>query len=184
MRSIELPNKEQLKEWAKSAACVTLLSLSLIDTVQSMELNFSSAKSLHQVIELHNENFPQGRFLVTYEDSDESDYEDQSPRELIMVLSHEVYVIEQNGKNSAVGGYQALIQALDEYELCSIVNTSQPEYTSARIWIVQPDSPEDTKNLESILDKYSVAYAFNDGTGTVNDHNMRLGKGPKHIRNI
>ena len=91
-----------------------------------------------------------------------------------MVISLEAKLAR---RNILIGGLQPLLQKLSDFEYsCAIDKTNKAYYTAA-IWVVEPESPDETEKLKSILNEYAIFYAFNDGTGFVSLSNGRMGNG-------
>lgn len=42
---------------------------------------------------------------------------------------------------------------------------------------VIPENPNELEALKKILENLSIAYIFPDGTGTINENNLKMGKG-------
>ncbi len=157
-------NKSSLKKWLISATGIVLTSVSLMSDVQNIDFQFSSPKQLSSVIEGAPDYFPDGEYLVTFKNSDDLDQDYLDYSKMVMVISLEAKLARSN---TLIGGLKPLLAQLAEFDYCCAINKSNPAYVTAGIWVVEPKEPSEIESLKEVLQKYSVFYAFNDGSGFV-----------------
>ena len=174
-------SKSTFKKWLITATGVVLTSVSLMSDVKHIEFQFSSPKALSTVMEGSPSYFPDGAYKVTFQSSDEIVQEDLDYSKMAMVISFEA---KQANSNILIGGLKPLLKELADYTYCCSIERTNPAFITAGIWVVEPIEPEEIKVLKAILDKNSVMYAFNDGTGFVTLNNARMGKGMSQIVKI
>lgn len=174
MSEKKFSSKSSFKKWLITATGIVLTSVSLMSDVKDIEFQFSSPKALSTVMEGAPDYFPDGAYKVTFQSSDEIAQEDLDYSKMAMVISLEAKLANSN---TLIGGLQPLLKELADYTYCSAIERTNPAYITAGIWVVEPIEPEEIKALKAILDKNSVMYAFNDGTGFVTLNNARMGNG-------
>ncbi|MUL04226.1 hypothetical protein GNP89_18860 [Aliivibrio fischeri] len=181
MKTKKFSSKEKLKQWAKTTAGVVLTSITLINSVQSIEFNFPTTKALSTVMENAPTTFPEGEYKVSFSNSDDIELDDLDYSKMAMVMSIEAKLAN---RDILIGGLQPLMRELNEFTYCCTIDRTNPVYYIASIWVVEPTEPEEVKSLESVLEQYSVFYAFNDGSGFVTLNNARMGKGISQLVEI
>jgi len=174
MEELKFPNRASMKKWLISATGILLTSVSLMGSVEQVEVMFSKPKALAAVLEFHPGYLPEGEYLIKYTNSDDPETDQLDYSKMAMVISLEAKL---NGRNILVGGLRPLLKALADFEFSATINKKNPAYLTASIWVVEPKSPPELSKLKEILDEHSVMYAFNDGSGFVTLKNARMGRG-------
>ncbi|MCI2286136.1 hypothetical protein L3081_25295 [Colwellia sp. MSW7] len=146
-----------------------------------MEFKFPTPQALSHVMETAPDNFPDGQYKVSYSNSDDIDINDLDYSKMAMVVSFEAQIANRNIK---IGGFRPLIDKLADFTYCCTINRTDPAYIKASIRVVAPTIPSELEELKEILQKYSVFYAFNDGSGLVTLNNGRSGNGANHMLEI
>lgn len=178
MKTRIFASKDQLKKWAKKTSGVVLASISLVNSVQSIDFQFPTPKALSHIMEQAPSSFPDGQYKVTYSNSDDLDTEDLDYSKMAMVIALEAQLANQPLR---IGGLRPLIESLADYTYCCTINRTDPAYVTASIWVLEPSDPAELESLDGILAKYSTFYAFNDGSGYVTLNNGRMGNGTSYI---
>jgi len=174
MSEIEFLNKDSMKKWLLGAAGILLTSVSLIESAKQIEISFSKPKALAAVLEHYPSYLPDGAYIIKYSKSDTPQQDQYNYSKMIMAISLEAKL---NGQNILIGGLQSLLKALADFEFSSVINSSNPAYITARIWVAEPKDPIKLSKIKEILDELSIMYAFNDGSGYVTQNNARMGRG-------
>lgn len=167
-------NKASMKKWLIGATGILLTSVSLMGSMETIELTFSKPKALAAVLEHHSGYFPEGEYLVRYTNSDNPDIDQFDYSKMVMAISLEAKL---KSRSVLIGGLQPLFKALSDFEFYATINRSNPAYVTAGVWIVEPKSPPDLEKLKDVLDEFAIMYAFSDGTGFVTLSNARMGRG-------
>ncbi len=174
MTQKKFSDKASLKKWLISTTGIVLTSISLMNEVQNMDFKFSNPKQLSSVMEGSPEYFPDGEYIITFKNSDDLDQDDLDFSKMAMVISMEAKLAKSN---TLIGGLQPLLKALADFEYCCAIDKTNSAYVTAGIWVVEPIDFDELNALKEVLKKYSVFYAFNDGTGFVTLNNARMGNG-------
>ncbi|SKC31301.1 hypothetical protein CZ809_00779 [Photobacterium piscicola] len=167
-------SKDQLKKWAKKTTGVILTSLTLLGSAESIEFKFPTPKAISHIMETDPTVFPEGSYAISYSNVEELDSSNLDYSKMAMVVAFEAQLAD---KKTFIGGLRFLIEHLADFKYCCKINKTNPAYVTASIWVIEPSDMVEFKALEDILSKYSAFYAFNDGTGTLNLNNARMGKG-------
>ncbi len=120
------------------------------------------------------EYFPEGEYLVSFKNSDSLDHDSLDYSKMAMVVAFEAKMARHN---TLIGGLTPLLKSLSGFEYCCTIDRTNPAYTTAGVWVIEPTNPEELIELKEVLEKYSSFYAFNDGSGFVTVNNGRIGKG-------
>jgi hypothetical protein len=171
-------NKSNLKKWLITASGIVLTSVSLMSDVQNIDFKFSTPQQLSYVIEYSPDSFPEGEYLITFKNTDDIDQDDLDYSKMVMVLSMEAKMVSSN---ILFGGMTPLLKELTEFDYCCAIDKSNSAFLTARIWVTEPKDPIEIESLKTVLQDYSIFYAFNDGSGFVTLNNFRNGNG---IRNM
>jgi len=167
-------DKRSLKIWATKTAGIVLTSVALMSSAQKLEFQFSSPKALSTVMESVPEYFPDGEYLVTYQNTDDTGFDELDCSRMAMVISLEAMLANSP---ILVGGLQPLLSALGDFEYCFSINRTNPAYVTAGIWVIEPSDPQELEKLKAVLHENAILYAFNDGSGFVTLNNARMGNG-------
>lgn len=174
MNEKKFPNKESLKQWLVSASGIVLTSVSLMSDIQDLEFQFANPKALVAVMEGASTYFPEGQYIITYSNNTDLDSNDLDYSKMAMVISLEAKLAKSD---TLIGGLRPLLSALADFEYCCTIDRTNPAYTTAGIWVVEPNNPTELENLKQVLQENSVYYAFNDGSGFITLNNARMGNG-------
>ncbi|OZY85707.1 hypothetical protein CBP51_01240 [Cellvibrio mixtus] len=166
-------NKNEMIGWLKKASAITILSISLAGSLAELRTNITSPIKMASALTQNVEFLGDGPYLIKYEPSS-SDEE----KELVYSTFAVAFTLQVKlaSGSSSHGGYPQLIEALSGYEILSSI-TNQNGILTGNILILLPESPVELLELEKTLESASIFYAFPDGTGTLNEFNMKQGKG-------
>lgn len=112
MTQKKFTHKSSLEKWLISATGIVLTSVALISDAQNIEFNFSSPSALSTVMEGSPDYFPNGEYLVTFQNSDDLDQDDLDYSKMAMVISLEAKIARSN---TLIGGLQPLLKELAEH---------------------------------------------------------------------
>lgn len=171
----EFPTKEELLKWFKKATSAVLLSISLIGGVSEVYFQASSARALNEVSQLSPEYVSEGSYVVEYEESEEdNDTEELNYTSIATAFTFQARLAKHPEK--IIGGLDSLRASLSDYEYTAKIELEESGYVG-HLLIVIPASPEELETLKETLHTLSIAYIFPDGTGTINQSNMKMGRG-------
>lgn len=171
---IEFPTKEDLIRWLKKSTSAVLLSISLLGGVQEVHVQASSAKVLTNIIQSGHEYFPEGAYAVEYEQGSEDESDDLVYTNIAVAFTMQARLAKQ--PNRIIGGLASLRESLSDYEYSAKIQPSEAGYVG-HLQIVIPENPNELEALKKILENLSIAYIFPDGTGTINENNLKMGRG-------
>ena len=171
---IEFPTREEMIKWLKNTTSAVLLSISLVGGVQEVHVQASSARALTNITQYSQEYFEQGTYIVEYEQSSEEETDELVYTNIATAFTVKARLAQHPEKT--IGGLDSLREALSGFEYTAKVELKEPGYVG-HLLIVIPESPEELESLKQTLHQLSVAYTFPDGTGTINQNNLKMGQG-------
>lgn len=167
-------SRECLKNWLAAASGIVLTSIAVLSDIKEIEFQFPNPSIMAKAMEDEPSYFPEGKYIVSYKNSETLDDNDLDYSKMVMVISFEARL---SGSDLLIGGFQSLTQALSEFEYCCVIDRTNSDYITAGFWVVEPNRTEDLHKLKVVLEQHAVFYAFNDGTGYVTINNGRMGNG-------
>jgi hypothetical protein len=170
-------NRNELLEWLRTAANITLLTISLSNNVSSVISNVSSPGFVAKSMEQTPYAFPEGQYVVDYEDIESTDEQDKLP------YTNTVFAMVFDA--SIVGGYKIfnltyLLSDISEYEYVVTSTKSTEAYKSVSILVKQPENPLELDELLMTLNKYANFVTVGDGSNLINLTNSFI-NGKKNI---
>lgn len=172
--NIEFPTKEDLIRWLNQTTSAVLLSISLIGGVQEVHIQASSVRALTSIVQSTHEYFPEGAYAVQYQQSEENESNELIYTNIAVAFTMQVRLARSPERD--IGGLRTLRESLTEYEYIAKIEPHQAGYIG-QLLIVIPEDPNEIETLRNILEKFSIVYMFPDGTGTINENNLKIGKG-------
>lgn len=169
----EFNSADKLREWLVTSSSVVIFSITLTNDLNALSISTNNSLLLAKAMEARPSEYPDGSYLVLYENIEIEDKAELDYSKMVMVIAMEA-TLASNG--SKIGGLKPLINELSDFDYCCTSNEIHPAFQVAGLWIVEPKAPDDMKKLVSILEKYAVAYAFNDGSGFMTLANFRVNK--------
>ena len=171
---IEFQTRAELMKWLKNTTSSILLSISLVGGAQELYVQASSARALTNITQSSEEYFEEGAYLVEYEQVTE----DESNEFIYTNIATAFTVKSQLARHpeQTFGGLDSLREALSDFEYTAKIRPSEAGYIG-QLLIVIPETPDELETLKQTLQKLSIAYIFPDGTGTINQNNLKMGQG-------
>ena len=166
-------NKTEIIAWLKKASAISILSISLVGSVSDLRTNISSPVIMASALSQNVAFLGDGPYLIKYEQSTESDDQELEYTSFAVAFTFKAKI---TAGNIFHGGYPQLLEALSGHEILSSI-TDQEGVLTGNILILLPTSPAELLELEAVLESKSAFYAFPDGTGTLNENNVKTGKG-------
>lgn len=173
MKVKNLKDKSDLISWLSAASAIAISVIVCVEDAQQIEITANSYRALSSAIQKQSGEFPEGPYLVKYEDVEDKNNPDLDYTKLVMVMAMEAFLANDGRK---IGGLSLLIRHLSDFEFCCTTRRTDPAYTIASIWVVVPKEPDNLQKLNEILSKYAMAYAFHDGTGVISLNNFRFNR--------
>lgn len=174
----EFSTKNRFVKWLSNSAHIAFISVSLLSGAKEYLYKLNSPEFVLKGIQYDTIFLGEGQYILEYEQFTE---EENQKRELTLDYSSFAVAFTVEAKlargDEFIGGYSILKNELASYDLCFRLDKSETRYTNGHILIGIPKDPVKISNLEDVLQKYSVQYAFPDGTRTLNIANMRKGNG-------
>lgn len=170
----EFSNKSSLKKWLISSVGVVLTSVTLLGSAQKIEYQFDNPKVMSSVMDVSSNYFPDGRYLVTYKNTDNIDEDNINFSKMVMVISLEA---REKRSITTFGGLSSLLRSLEKFEYYNVIDKTNTENITAHLWVIEPNNPEEIQELKQILQDKSICYAFNDHSGYISPNNFRTGNG-------
>jgi hypothetical protein len=171
---IEFPSREDLMRWLKNTTSAVLLSISLVGGVQEFHVQASSSKALTNITQSSQEYFEEGAYMVEYESSSDKEGDD-----LVYTTVATAFTVKARlalHPEKEIGGFDSLRESLSGFEYTAKIELKEFGYFG-HLLIIIPENPEELEELKKTLHKLSLAYIFPDGTGTINENNMKMGQG-------
>jgi hypothetical protein len=169
----EVSSKEELLRWLKSTTSAVLLTITLSGGVQELQIQSSSARALVNITQSSPEYFVEGPYVINYEES-ENDSEEVPYTDIATAFTFKGHLAQHPERS--IGGMDALRNELSGFEYTAKIK-SEAAGLIGHLLIVIPESPNELEKLKLILHTLSVTYIFPDGTGTINENNLKMGKG-------
>ncbi|EGQ7810931.1 hypothetical protein I6Y99_005000 [Vibrio parahaemolyticus] len=163
----------QFKRWLRSASALAISISVLYGDYEKARIESSDSKSLYSMVSAKGFQLPKGQYLVSYEPV--SDLEDTSIdySKMVMVMTLEAQLARSK---RIIGTKAKLLNALIESNFKFVMTESDDSSFANGMWVVEPQVPEEIEELKGILDAYAMAYAFNDGTDTINLNNFKFNR--------
>lgn len=174
---VELP-KSELISWLKALGGAAIISLSLSSQLSKLETNITSPIRLAYALEQRVDFLDEGPYVVQYESSSNND-QDLPYKSFAMAITFQAELAKHPGRK--IGGYEGLMAAISEMEYIRKIDETTFGLIG-HVLIAIPDEPIALVELKEALAKNSILYAFPDGTGTLNENNVKMGQG-LNIRN-
>lgn len=160
-------SRSKLRKWLKTAAGVTLLSISLMNSVESIITNTSSPKLVSQAMEQRIDSFPKGSYLVEYERSDEEDQENFPYSKTLWALAYDAN-LSRGGK---ILNLTSLLNELGDFEYVISTTKDTGAYNLTSVFSKQPEDPLELEALVGTLKKHASFVTVEDGSGEIHGAN-------------
>jgi len=164
---------DELKIWLRSAIASSVGAVCITASVIDLTTNITSPQRLLKAIESNPSFFEDGYYNAEHTNEKPQDNDDG------ITFSHYVFAVtlEVTLTNGPVtGGMRQLLSSLVGYEFIKRIKKENYGYLGY-VLIRAPESPLELSELQELLNKYSIMYAFPDGTDSYNLNNVRLGNG-------
>ena len=171
---IEFSTRKELMKWLKNSSSAVLLSIALIGGAQEVQVQASSAKSLIGITQASENYFEEGAYAVEYETISSEEDDDFVYTNIATAFTIKTRLAHH--PEDSFGGLKALRKNLLGFEYTAKIKLEEVGYIG-RLLIVIPANPEELERLKKILHQFSIAYIFPDGTGTINENNLKMGQG-------
>lgn len=158
-------SRNELLEWLRTAANITFITISLSNNVSSVIANVSSPSFVAKSMEQMPYAFPEGQYVVEYEDIESTDEQDKLPyTKTIFAMGFDA---------NLVGGYKIfnltyLLSDISEYEYVVTSTKSTEAYKLVSIFVKQPENPLELDKLLMTLNKYASLVTVGDGSKLIN----------------
>ena len=169
-------NKNELIAWLRTIAGATILSVSLIGQMAKLETNITSPIKLAAAFEQKVDFLDEGPYLVKYEAKQPQSHDDEDLPYSTFAMAITFRAELSNHPGRFIGGYDTLIRELSDFEYLAKIG-SGPTGPLGHLLVSIPQDPIELGNLQQVLEKNSIFYAFPDGSGTLNLGNLKMGKG-------
>ncbi|OEG72726.1 hypothetical protein BEL05_10650 [Shewanella colwelliana] len=160
-------SRSKLLKWLKSAAGITLLSISLGNNVSTVVTNSTSPQFVAQAMEQRLDSFPKGTYVVKYERSTEDEQDSIPYSKTVLAIAYDAN-LAQGGKiinlstmMEEIGGF--------EYIVSSAKDTSSYNLTS--IFVKQPENPLELEELLCTLKRHASFVTVEDASGYISSTN-------------
>lgn len=174
MNSSTIQNKKKLVTWLKGLTGVAILSISLINQIDELKTNITSPIKLAMAIEEQTLPFPDGPYVVAYQKTDDEPKQEIPYTSFAIGLT--IHAKLTHGKELFIGNHHELIAEIQNYDY--LVSTSiKSSGLICQFRIALPQMPNELAELKNTLSRHCVAYAFPDGTETINLENFKFGNG-------
>jgi hypothetical protein len=170
MKRQEFKSLDRLKSWLATISNIAIFSVVFINDIDII-IKTNNPELLSKAIEARPIDYPEGPYLVQYEELEIDDKQDLDYSKMVMVIAMEATIAKSGRK---IGGLEPLLKALADFDYCCTSNTTHPAYQIAGLWVVEPQTPDEINKLVAVLDKYAMAYAFSDGSGFLTLSNFRF----------
>lgn len=165
--------KSELISWLKAIGGAAIISLSLSSQLGKIETNITSPIRLAHALEQGVDFWDEGPYLVQYE-SDSNNDQDVPYKSFAMAITFKAELAKHPGRK--IGGYEQLMAAISGMEYIQKIDETSFGLIG-HVLIALPDEPSALAELQEALAKNSILYAFPDGTGSLNENNVKMGQG-------
>ncbi|EHH1218698.1 hypothetical protein J7H99_004406 [Vibrio parahaemolyticus] len=166
-------SRAQFKRWLKGASALAISISVLYGNFEKAKIESSDSKSLYSMVSSPDFQLPKGQYWVSYGPTAELEDTSIDYSKMVMVLTMEAK-LARSGKT--IGNKAKLLSALSESSFNFVMTESKNNSFTNGMWVVEPQTPEELEGLKRILDSYAMAYAFNDGTDTINLNNFKFNR--------
>jgi hypothetical protein len=167
-------SKDELIKWLKTVAGATLLSVSLAGQLDTIKTNISSPTVLANALEQESGFLGNGPYLVQYHEPHKDQHQNIPFTTFALAITFKAELAQEPGKY--IGGYDRIMEVASKYDYISKM-TKEPYGLVGHILVSLPVNPMELESLKQDLDKNSIVYVFPDGSGTINESNLKMGKG-------
>lgn len=161
-------SRAKLLKWLKSAAGITLLSISFGNSVSTVVSNTTSPRFVAQAMEKRLDAFPKGTYIVKYERSSEDEEQEDIP------YSKTIWAMAFDA-NLARGGkilnLSMMISELGDFDYVVSSNDNRGAYQLTSILVKQPEDPLELESLLITLNKHASFVSVEDGSGEMSNVN-------------
>lgn len=171
MKQKEFKSLDRLKSWLVTASSIAIYSVVIADDIERLTIKTNNPELLSKAIHARPFDYPEGPYLVEYDNLKVDDKRELDYSKMVMVMAIEATMVRSGRR---IGGLEPLLKALADFDFCCTSSRAHPAYQIAGLWVVEPQSPDEVKNLVAVLDKYAMAYAFSDGSGFLTLSNFRF----------
>lgn len=174
----ERVERKDLLRYLRSLAAASLFVVSITSPVFEIGSTIKSAYEVAHIAEKHSDFFGEGPFWIESRAGDQ--WKEKSPPDAVIANYAAVWTVHARlARNGAViGGYESLMANLAGYEVLIRNSPKSEEGAGAGTLLVkQPSDPSELEKLREILLKYSVAFAIDDGSGSLHTGNVVMGNG-------
>lgn len=168
-------NKQELVDWLKHSTSAVLLSVSLVGGIQEIQYQASSIEALSKAAQFSPDYLKEGEYVVEYDGSASNEEGDDLVYTNIATAFTFMGRFAQHPEKTT-GGMDSLRSALSGFDYTAKVELSEAGYIG-HLLILMPSSPDELESLKAILNNLSVAYVVPDGSGTINQSNLKMGRG-------
>ncbi|WP_290654092.1 hypothetical protein [Idiomarina sp.] len=166
-------NKEELITWLRTISGATLLSVSIVGQLDTLETNITVPSILASSLEQDSGFLGSGPYLVKYKLTPEEQHQDLSYETFATAVTFKVELKREPGKY--IGGYNRIVKIASKYNYISRIK--REHYGVVGFFLISlPANPVELEELKNDLVENSIAYIFPDGTGTINHGNLKMGK--------
>ncbi|MBK0059644.1 hypothetical protein IAE40_13445 [Pseudomonas sp. S44] len=174
----ERVEKKDLLAYLRKLAAASLFVVSITSPVFEIGSSIKSAYEVAHVADKHSDFFGDGPFWIESRPGDQ--WQETSPPDAVIANYAVVWTVHARlARNGAViGGYESLMAKLAGYE--ALIRSSPKSVEGAgagTILVKQPSDPFELAELREILLKYAVAFAIDDGSGSLHAGNVVMGNG-------
>ena len=166
-------SRVQFRRWLRSASALAISISVLYGDYEKARIESSDAKSLYSMLSAKDFQLPKGQYLVSYEPASDLDDISIDYSKMVMVMTLEAQLARSK---RIIGTKAQLLNALSVSNFKFVMTESNDSSFANGIWVVEPKIPEEIEELKEILDTYAMAYAFNDGTDTINLNNFKFNR--------
>jgi hypothetical protein len=158
-------SRNELLKWLRSAANITLLTISLSNNVSSVITNVSSPSFVSKSMEQNLYAFPKGQYIVEYQYTESTDEQDKLP------YTKTIFAMDFDA--NLVGGYNIfnltyLLSEISEYEYIVTNTKDTGAYKLVSIFVKQPENPLELDDLLITLKKYASFVTVGDDSNLIN----------------
>jgi hypothetical protein len=167
----KFPSRAKFKRWIKSVSAIAISISILFGDYEKARIESSDSKNIYATVVADDYSLPNGKYVVSYEPVEDSEQDSVDYSRLVMALTFQA-TLAKSGQT--LGTKVKLLKALNENGFKYTFSDHDTSSMISGLWVLEPKTPEEIELLKSILSKYAVGHAFNDGTDTINLSNFKF----------